>query len=544
MRFLDSVRRLFRAEQTAGDNSLDAAGHLAAAAVAHADGRINEAEHGYHRVLAKEPENALALRRLGLLLRRRGDFDGAEEFLREAIASGTEEPSAHEDLGVLLRDSGRIDDALTVLRRGMDRFPDDAALHSALCFARCFDPGDTALGVFEEHRRWALRHASDLPAYVNAFGNALDPERRLRIGYVSFDFENAINGSYLEDVLAAHDRNMFDVHIYNNGIRDGAWCKRLRVQGAWRDISGMDDSTVAQCVVDDRIDILVDLSGHLARNRLRMFAMRPAPVQAAWLSYPATTGLIEMDFRITDGFCDPPGASEGYYSETLARLPHTYWCYRPPVERPVGPLPALSAGQVTFGSFNMFAKVNDAVLDAWAEILRGLPGSRLLVATVPRGSASQRLRERLQARGITGDRVRIEPARPVEDFHALMGEADLMLDCFPVCGATTTLDALWNGLPVITLAGDSCVSRAGASILGNLGLDDLVTRDVDEYVTHAVELGSRLEHLANLRTGLRERLRRSPMMDAAGFTRDLEVLYRNIWRECCAAPHSIPRAPT
>ena len=514
----------------AGADAQDAL--LTAAITHHKAGRLGEAEPAYQTLLRDVPQHPVALHYLGLIAMHRGDFDLAQELIAESLAAAPADIRARQSMGQVLRALGRVDEEIELYRATLALAPESASIHSALCLAGCFSARWDAQAIFAEHCAWARRFAQ--PAAAGAHANVPDPERRLRLGYVAFDFGNQINGCYLEDVFRHHERAEVEVFLYHNGKQQGPWSERLRRQAEhWREIRDMDDAAAAAAIRDDGIDVLVDLSGHLGDNRLLTFARKPAPVQVSWLSYPATTGLAAMDYRLTDPYCDPPGLTEQLYTEKLHRLPHTYWCYRPPVANPLTPLPALRNGHITFGSFNACAKLSEAALALWARLLAELPQAHLFIVTVPRGSASAALRERFQSLGIASGRLQIEAGVSPQRFHEMVARADIALDPFPYNGATTTLDSLWNGVPVVTLAGSSCVSRAGVSMLSNCGLSGLIAGSEEQYLAIARRLAEDPLTLQTLRAGLRARLLASPIMDAAGFTADLEAAYRRMWRAWC-----------
>jgi len=309
---------------------------------------------------------------------------------------------------------------------------------------------------------------------------------------------------------------------------------------------GFNDEQLADQVRQDRIDILVDLAMHAEGSRLLAFARKPAPVQVTYLAYAGTTGLETMDYRLTDQYMDPPSTSSGQapdadesaYSEKSVRL-KSYWCYQPRAEAPeVGQLPALArAGTVTFACLNNYAKVSPKVLGVWCQVLRRVPSSRLVVYS-REGTHRQRAIDIVRAEGIDVSRFEfVGPVVTAEYFRRYLG-IDVALDPFPYPGGTTTCDALWMGVPVVTLAGRTAVSRGGVSILSNVGLPELIARSPEEYVQIAATLAGDLPRLAGLRAGLRPRLLASPLMDAAGFVRDVEGAFRQMWRAWCAGDAS------
>jgi predicted O-linked N-acetylglucosamine transferase (SPINDLY family) len=302
------------------------------------------------------------------------------------------------------------------------------------------------------------------------------------------------------------------------------------VVARWRSLCGMPDDAVARQIEADRIDILVDLGGHTG-TRLGVLARRPAPVQVTWLGYPNTTGMETIQYRLTDAVADPPGEPI-CHTEELVRLPSGFCCYDPPRDAPeVTPLPAASAGFVTFGGLHKLAKYNDRVFDRWCEVLRALPAARLLLFRDGlRGRTANRLRAEFIRRGVAADRLRLESRVDHASFLAIYQQVDVALDTLPWSGHVTACEALWMGVPTLTLLGDRHAGRMVASVLTQVGLQEFITRTPEEFVTRTVALVGDLERLARLRAGLREQVRSSPLCDAAGFTRRLEDAYRELWR--------------
>ena len=392
--------------------------------------------------------------------------------------------------------------------------------------------------VFEAHREWAQLVAAPLYPAAPSFENDREPGRRLRIGYVSPDLRHHPVGVRFAPVLEHHDRTAFETYCYHNHPHADDLTERMRGAAAhWRDVAALDDATLAERIRADRIDVLVDLAGHAARPRLAVFARRPAPVQASWLGYWNTTGLATMDYFVTDPHASPPG-QERYFVEALVRLPATRWCYAAPAFPPaVNPLPAGQSGPVTFGCFGSLAKLNARVLDLWARILAQVPGARLVLqADALRDPIhSARIRTVAVGRGIPSDHLVFRAPAAAEDPAAGYRDIDIALDPFPFCGGMTNLDALWMGVPVVTLPHAMIAGRETAAMLANLGLDELVAADEAQYVEIAVGLARNLARLAELRAGLRERFRASPLADAARFTRDLEAAYRGMWEKWVSA---------
>jgi len=393
--------------------------------------------------------------------------------------------------------------------------------------------------VFEAHRAWAATVAAPLYPDAPRFRNTRDPGRRLRIGYVSPDLRRHPVGTMLAPVLERHDAARVESFCYYNYPRGDAMTDRMRrAAHHWRDIAGRDDAAVAEAIREDGIDILVDLVGHTRYTRLPVFARKPAPVQVSWLGYFNTTGLATMDYFVTDPVSSPPG-QDRYFVEQLVRLPATRFCYEPPEFLPdVGPLPARSTGSVTFGCLNNLAKLNERVLALWAQILASVPRARLVLqaSALNDPRVEGEFRAHAVAHGIAGERLELRRFVPVEQAAATYHDIDIALDPFPFCGGMTSLDALWMGVPVVTLPQTMIAGRQTASMLANLDLQELIAADAAGYVAAAVDLAGDLDRLATLRAGLRERFLRSPLADYDRFTRDLEESFAWMWQAWLAAP--------
>ncbi len=513
-------------------------------------GEFEAAAGCFHRAIELKPRFVEAHHNLGTALASQGMREAAEDAFRAALAIAPDFAGANNDLGQVLVSQGRVDEAVAAFRRAIGIRPGDHAAHSNLLFALHYSPAHSAETLYAEAQAWNRAHGA-APGGAPPHGNIPDPGRRLRVGYVSPDFcEHAVS-HYFEPLLAAHDRNAVEVLCYAEVARPDATSDRLRgLADGWLAIAGMSDDAVADRIRADGVDILVDLAGHTARNRLAVFARKPAPVQvSSYLGYPATTGLGAMDYRLTDPLADPladpPGEADAYYSETLVRLPRGFHCYRPPDAAPaVAALPAAAAGYVTFGSFNNLAKVTSEVVAVWAEILRRRPDARLLLKSAALGEAGvqRRYAALFAGHGVTRERVEmVGPLASVADHMALYGSMDIGLDPFPYNGMTTTCEALWMGVPVVALTGRRHVARVGTSLLDTVGLPDLAADTVEGYVERAVALAGDIDNLAALRAGLRQRVSASALGDAAGFARHVEDAYRGMWRKWCAgkgAPRS------
>jgi protein O-GlcNAc transferase len=460
--------------------------------------------------------------------------DGRASF-EKALQLKPDSAEAWAGLGSACKDLAFQDEAISYYRRSLALNPKQAETHSLLVFTMHYSPSATPEEIFHEHREWARLHAVP-PGPPAPHANNRDPQRRLRIGYVSADFCSNVAANYIGLVLKAHDRQRVEVFCYANVAQPDSVTQRLQgLADHWRNVFGVVDEQVEQMIRQDAIDVLVDLSGHIAGSRLTLLARKPAPVQATHFGYMNTTGLPAMDYRITDAYCDPPGQTERYHTEQLVRLPETLWCYRPDIELEVNPLPAATAGLVTLGMFNNFPKVTPQALAAWARILQRLPASQFLMVGNLDAKIQQRLRDTFAAQGIDPSRLTVLGRQGGADYYRLYHRVDLMLDPFPYTGLYTTADSLWMGVPVVTQEGPTYVTRQAASLLNLVGLRELIAKTTGEYVENAVRLAKDLPHLAEIRAGLRERLSRSPLMDAERFTRRLEEAYRGMWQKWCQA---------
>lgn len=447
-----------------------------------------------------------------------GDLDQASGLLQRALLAQPGNALAFGSLGNLFKDLGRVDVALACHREALALDPGNPVTMANLAYLRAFDPEASADDVLKEARAFDSVHAQGLRGEAPPRGRG----PRLRIGYVSPDFRYHCQAFFTVPLFAHHDRRAFEIHAYSSVRHPDAVTERLRACcDVWRDCAGMTDDALAALVREDGIDILVDLTMHMSGGRPLLFARRPAPTQVAWLAYPGTTGLSAMDFRLTDPYMDPPGVTDAEYAERSIRLPHTFWCYHPLAEDPAsGPLPALAAGHVTFGCLNNPCKVNRAVLALWDRVLQAVPGSRLRLM-----AHAGRHRQLILDAFTDPSRIDFTPFLPRRDYLEQYRDIDLCLDTFPYNGHTTSLDAFWMGVPVVTRVGATVVGRAGWSQLQNLGMPELAAWDDETYVGIAAELAGDLSRLAGLRTGLRPRMEASPLMDAQRFARDLEAAY-------------------
>ncbi len=500
-------------------------------------GHLAEATFCFNHALALKPDFIQAHNNLGVVLCEQGRHAEAEAHLQRALELAPEFAEAHNNLGNIFKNQGRLEAALACFRAALALRPDYAGAHSNLLFTLNFRDGVSSGEIFAEARGFNRRHAAHLAPQVRSYQNTREPTRRLRVGYVSPDFRAHACAFFVEPIFRHHRRNVVEVIAYAEVANPDAVTRRLRdLADGWRSTVGQSDEQVAAMIRADGIDVLIDLAGHTANGRLLALAHKPAPVQVTYLGYPATTGLDVMDYRLTDALTEPVGTAERFYTETLVRLPHSLWCYQPFADMPaVARLPALASGTVTFGSFNSYTKIGPRVIELWAALLRAVPASRLVLITVPQGAAQVELRQQFAALGVNGERLVLHDRLLRQEYLGLFATVDIALDPFPCNGGTTTCDALWMGLPVVSLIGDTFLSRASYSLLTATGMTAFAAENSRAYVEICATYAGDLARLSKVRTELRARLSASPLLDAEGFTRDLEHAYRGMWQRWCAA---------
>jgi protein O-GlcNAc transferase len=494
-------------------------------------GRDDEAAACYEAAIELDPADAEAYNNLGYLRARQDRLTDAAALYHKAIERDPTYAEPHTNRGNLLKDLGELDAALASYRRAVELRPDLSALHSNLLLTLHYHPACSPADLLREHRAWAQRHVAPLAAARRPHPNGREPDRRLRIGYVSPDFREHPVARFVLPLYREHDRAQVEVFTYSDVTRSDPVTRLLRDHvDQWRDVSTLRDEQLADLVRADEIDVLVDLAAHSGRNRLLTFARKPAPVEITYLAYCSTTGVDAIDYRVTDRFLDPPG-EPGHYTETSLRLPQCYWCYSAP---PLGGGPATerAAGPLTFGCLNNFAKVSDVTLALWMRLLLRVPEARLLIYARTEGHRD-RVRRALRAAGLEESRAAFVGRQSLVDYLQTYREIDVALDPYPYGGGTTTCDALWMGVPVVSLAGRTAVSRAGSTLLSNVGLAHLIARSEAQYVELATALIRDVEAVAELRRTLRQRLESSPIMDAPQFARDFEAALRAAWRAWC-----------
>ena len=488
--------------------------------------------------IACHPDDYQAMNRLADLLFQNGRVSDAVQCYREVVKIHPDHQRAFRVMGNAFRVLGKVEDAIDCYRAAL-AIKQDRATHSRLLLAMNYSSRVSLEETVVEHKRWAQLYALPLQGVMPAHDNVPDRNRTLHIGYVSPDFKSHPVSYFFAPIIKTHDRARFRVICYSNVQKGDGVTRGLKSQAdVWRDIAKLDDKRVCETIREDGIDILVDLAGHTSGNRLTVFARKPAPLQISYLGYPNTTGLDTIDYRLTDHWTDPPGDADGLCSEKLERLPNGFLCFEPPDNAPaiVDP-PVLANGYITFGSFNKISKVTDEVIAVWAKILNAVPRSRLLIKTqgLEQPAEKQRVINMFVDAGL-GDPTRVEiiglvPSRT--QHLSMYGRVDIGLDPFPYNGTTTTCQAVWMGVPVISLTGDRHVSRVGLSIASQLGLVELAVQGIDDYVDTAITLASDPSHLRNFRRAIRQTMATSSLTNKKDFVAALEVAYRRMWIEWC-----------
>ena len=505
-------------------------------------GAVDEAIERFRQSVRLDPEDSSGHVNLGFALSEVKRFEEAARCFRDALAVDTDLVEAHNNLGGVLQLQGRLDLAMKAYERALSLADNDLTVRSNLLTCLNYHADAQPEEVFAHHLRWSECFDEVTAASAPARIHRTDPNRRLRIGYVSADFRFHSVSFFMSALLEQHDRDGFEIFCYANVRKPDSNTERLMaLADHWREVALLDDDEMTALVCRDSIDILVDLSGHTVGNRLPVFARRAAPIQVTYLGYPNTTGLSVMDYRLTDASTDPEGRSEHLHSEELMRLPHGFLCYEPLPSSP--DIRERSEGgessTITFASFNELLKITAPIIAAWCEILERTPNSRLLLkgTTLADEGTRDRVVKRFVQHGIDEERIELIGSTPSLEAHLdLYNRADIALDTFPYNGTTTTCEALWMGIPVVSLSGQVHAARVGVSILSAVGLDDLVVDNMQAYVDSAVALAVDGGRRQQLKRSLRRRMRDSTLMDAPLITRDLEAAFREMWKRACDRP--------
>lgn len=503
-------------------------------------GRLDEASTCFEHAIRVRPDFADALVNLSNVWRERQRLHKAVGLLRQALNHAPANACIANNLGCSLGELGQVPEAVACYRQAVQLDPAKDHPYSNLLLNLHYLPNLSPEQVWAEHRNFGRQFEPHYAHLRRPFSNVPNPNRTLRVGYVSADFRRHSVAFFLEPVIERHDRSQIQPYCYSSVLRPDRLTHRFQemVYPGWRDIVGVSPEQFVEQVRADGIDILVDLGGHTGNSRMMLFAAKPAPVQMTWLGYPNTTGLTAMDYRLTDDIADPPGATDHLHSENLVRLDRPFLCYRPAPNTPdVAPSPVAEGRGFTFGSFNTMSKISSETVRLWSAILHRVPGSRLMLKNkgLHEPESRESLYERFAQCGIGAERLVMQGQLPTLESHLdLYRFMDLALDTFPYHGTTTTCESMWMGVPVLTLAGRTHVSRVGCTILNSVGMNEFIAFTPEDYVERAVHLALNWKDWIHLRKSLRDRLRVSPLMDEQGFVSELEAAYREMWRLWCA----------
>jgi len=485
-----------------------------------------EAIMAFHAAVKMDPSNVSYLNNLGAAALELGLNTEALECFEQAVEKNPKLPTARNNIGNLLKDRARGMDALPQYRKSMELNSDDRDAPSNYLLCHMYIPNMDPKLVFEEHKKWGVSTTKKFPPAFKF--KPREVGAKIRVGFLSADLCHHPVAHFIEPIFRGYDRELFEFVAYGDQRKSDEFSARFAKQvDLWRETSSYDDRALAKLIHEDRVDILFELAGHTAYNRLGVFALKPSPVQVSYLGYPGTTGLPTIDFRITDAFADPQGTTEHLHTEKLIRVPECAWCFEPDASAPeVEPLPALKNGFVTFGCFNNMAKLNPSLFETWAEILLRVPGShlRLKARTLTDDGVRKELKSYFTERGIEEDRLDFfGHTKKIADHLNHYHSVDIALDSFPYHGTTTTCEAMWMGCPVVTRAGKTHVSRVGVSLLSAVGLQEFITDTREAYIEKAVALAAQTDRLQELRSGMRERMRQSVLMDEKRFVTGFET---------------------
>ncbi len=533
-------------------------------------GQMDEAQSLYEDIIKLNPNNKKVIYQLSLIFIIKREYTRAEVLLRKLIKLEPGIAVYYSNLGAVLQEDNRPEEAVIILNKAISMKPDlaDAYINRAcaltimgqiddaiadyksalninpkakqaranMAYTMNFSPSLDEKELFDVHKAHAL--AIEPKNRKTIYANTPVSSRKLRIAYLSSDFRHHSVSYFIAPILEHHDKSNFEIYAYyNHDITDSTTEYFIDVCDQWRNIAGFSDQAVVRQIKKDEIDILIDLNGYTGNNRLGVLASKPAPIQCEWLGYPNTTGLNSMDYWICDETVNPPGLTDKFYSESLLRLPDCFICFKKPdyAPQPVA-APSVKNSYITFGSFNNYAKVSKKMLQLWANILDAVPDSRLMLKSAGLGNQTQKqlLVDFFKSRGIHEKRLRLEGYESSRVKHIeLYSKMDIALDTFPYNGTTTTCEAMWMGVPTITLTGNSHRSRVGKSLLECVGLGEFVAGSTDEYIKIATDMAKDVQRLSEYRSCLREMIKQSALTDGAKFTTSLESAYRSIWEKWC-----------
>ena len=495
-------------------------------------GKFIEAEASFRKAIALKPDHVQAYNNLGITLDKQGKFIEAEASFRKAISLKHDYTEAYSNLGNTLNEQGKLEEAIENYDKAIVLKVDYFKAYSNKNFSLNYSSSYSPLYIYKQHLKFekqfgGFKAKSPLSVKIKKKSN-----ERLRIGYVSGDFRAHSVAYFFKPLLQNHNSHVVETFCYyNNNFIDKITNNIMTTCDHWRSIFGIPDSEIFKIIRKDKIDILVDLSGHTGKNNLLVFAQKPAPIQVTWLGYPNTTGLSSIDYRFTDIIADPIGEADDLHSEKLLRLPNGFLCFQgnEKVLSKSNP-PQTHHDYITFGSFNNLSKITPEVIDVWSKILNLIPKSHLILKCRKLKHNKDYYYELFKNKGIDKDRIQLYEHLPSTSDHLeLYNSVDIGLDPFPYNGATTTCEALWMGVPVITLLGDRHAGRVGASILTNVGLKDFIARDIDSYINLAVKMSANTKKLKEIRMTLRRQMQESLLCDARSFAGNVEASYKDMW---------------
>ncbi|HAR63792.1 MAG TPA: hypothetical protein DF296_00120 [Candidatus Margulisbacteria bacterium] len=494
-------------------------------------GQLKESESAFQKALAIKPGHREISLNIGILYKEHGLIEQAIAQFQNILFHNDKDPLAHYHLANILTNLGYHKEASNHYEIALSNDRQDQFINSEYLLSLHYEQSHSPQEIHNKHKEWADSIEKTTPCFSRRQENKSSP-RTLRIGYVSANFCNHSVAFFIAPVLINHNKKDFTVICYSDTPTNDAITEILKNNAdIWRDTRRLSDLQISDLIINDKIDILIDLGGHTYNNRLQAFARKPAPVQITYLGYPDTTGLTSMNYRITDDIADPSPIADGIHSEKLLRPLKCFLCYMPLETRPT--ITNNKSTGITFGSFSHLAKINDTVIDAWATILANTPESKLLLKSVnlKQPLAQQRILNRFRHNNISESRLILEDKLPdIYDHLNLYNSIDIALDTFPYNGTTTTCEALWMGVPVITLQGDSHVSRVGSSILSSIGCEELITKSIDKYITKALSLAEDIHIVRNNKVSLQNRMKTSQLTDGPQFTTALETMYQKIWQ--------------
>ena len=499
-------------------------------------GRYEESINASKKAITINDKTAGPYLNLANALAKLGHLQEAVDALKHSLAYSPNNEEAFSTLGRILTLQGKTDEAFECCQKAREINPELNSAHTNLLLTMNYGGRFSRQEIYEAHKQWGTTQENNTIRNSDLNNNA-DPDKRLRIGFVSPDFRDHAVAFFLEPLLEQVNSEAFEIFCYSDVEKPDNTTERLKnLSHHWRHCFGLRNEAVKKIIQDDQIDILIDLSGHTGDNRLTLFAKHLAPVQVSYLGYPNTTGLSTMDYLITDHFLDPDEESEKYYVEKLLYLPNSFFCYNAPLECPeVASTPVLRNEYITFGSYNNLAKISEDVIALWSQVLQSVPESRLILQCLSLNDPPTRERyEKLfLAHKIPLERIDLISSSSFRDYLAGHANVDIVLDTFPWNGHTVSCHALWMGVPFITLAQDKRSSRMGLSMLKTLGLDSCIAFNKEQYVSCARQLAEDRVQLETIRKNLRERMKSSPLCNAKQFAQDFEIQLRSVWHTWC-----------